>query len=781
MLSDEEATKALIFHTPLRRLYIFGFVASLLFFGGASLYTWFDLKGRAQTELRHQHALITTSVEDRLAQQASMLKILGQRLLEIGLLSNKHKGEQLLDKSLQENPVFIAYGLATPKGKLVLTSHNLRNKKLPNLLQSQQTSESFVRALQTQGLTVGRTYYFPELGKWIIPLRYAIRDNQGNTVAVMTAGIDLHGAYNLWSSYRIQRPFYLNVVKASNRKGESYNQYSQPLLYPNSLQKTYNNPIPRQMLRSSAAKITKATQVSMKTFMEQEKTAQYSFYNSLTQERMLIQAGYNKRYRIFTVLGVYYSYLWNTFSYYLGAYLLILLLFNIVHFVLFRHIDNKQHLSNLSLERQATHDALTSLPNRTLLKAEFSGWKRQHPDGFALLYLDLDNFKHVNDHYGHTIGDTLLIEVSQRLFQCCGSKAQLYRQGGDEFIILYPSAVIEEIQQAIEHCRERLNKVISIDNLEFKITSSYGVVTSELGSQDLEGMLSHADIAMYEAKRKQIPYTFFTESMLEESVERATIEKAMLPGLENEEFFLVYQPQIDAKDKSVLGVEVLLRWNSKEHGFIRPDKFIAVAETCGHINLLGEFVLKTAFKELKHLSTADKPLRISINASVHQILDNNFPKILNAQTQLHGISPANVVVEITESVFIEDINNTKKLLQRLQDDGYLISLDDFGTGYSSLSLINKLPIGEIKIDKSFVRDINTDENDRALIKSMIGIGQSLQIPVLAEGVEELDQAQTLKNFGCDSFQGYYFGKPMPQKDLEQYLQNYQPSEEKPLG
>ncbi|OOZ41016.1 hypothetical protein BOW53_05700 [Solemya pervernicosa gill symbiont] len=388
-----------------------------------------------------------------------------------------------------------------------------------------------------------------------------------------------------------------------------------------------------------------------------------------------------------------------------------------------------------------------------------------------LLYLDLDNFKLINDHYGHSVGDWALVELAKRLKESCSEETMLVRHGGDEFIMLMPFSDKSVLQHEIQRITYRLKEVIHVNALEFALSGSVGVGVAcpEEHENSLEGVLIKADLAMYEAKKVRNSYVFFTEEMQQLSDERAVIEEALHGALNNRQLFMVYQPQIDAESGCVVGVEALIRWQHPVLGFVPPDKFIAVAEASGQINPIGDFVIDTALKEIATIQAGFDPIRLSINVSVQQLVNEGFRARLKEKAAEYDINPTNLVIEITESLFIEDFEQIESLLVLIRNDGFGISLDDFGTGYSSLSVLRSLPINEVKVDQSFVRHILTDEHDRALIQSIIGIGQSLKIPTLAEGVEELEHARSLRGFGCNLFQGYYFARPMDIDALKEYL------------
>ncbi|MCU7877095.1 MAG: EAL domain-containing protein [Candidatus Thiodiazotropha sp. (ex Lucinoma borealis)] len=457
-------------------------------------------------------------------------------------------------------------------------------------------------------------------------------------------------------------------------------------------------------------------------------------------------------------------------------YFLVFLIFNSFLFMIVRYIDQVQKESKRVLEFQANHDQLTALPNRYYLEMCFPLWQERIGDRYSVFYLDMDNFKIINDRYGHSVGDAILVELARRLQSSCPEDTIVVRQGGDEFIMLAPYCDIKKLHQFAEIIISQLNKTIRIESLEFSLSGSIGVAISDRHNHALGELLQKADLAMYEAKRARSGFAFFSDKLQQISNERAFIEGALRNAMTNNQMYMVYQPQIHAESGLVVGVEALIRWIHPLRGMVPPDRFIPVAESSGQINAIGDFVIDTSFREISEIHSSYRSLRISVNVSVRQLLNEQFQSYLNSKSTEYGISPTNIVIEITESLFIEDLEQIYNLLMQIRNNGYNISLDDFGTGYSSLNVLRKLPINEIKVDKSFVHDILIDSQDNALIRSIIGIGRSLNIPTLAEGVEELEQVLSLKTYGCELFQGYFFAKPMNIENLKNYLIHFTPYE-----
>ncbi|WP_425511165.1 putative bifunctional diguanylate cyclase/phosphodiesterase [sulfur-oxidizing endosymbiont of Gigantopelta aegis] len=448
----------------------------------------------------------------------------------------------------------------------------------------------------------------------------------------------------------------------------------------------------------------------------------------------------------------------------------LLVLFNFVLYWIFRSNVHIQRKSKARLAFQATHDELTQLPNRRYLMDKFHEWKKQYHDQFSILFIDLNNFKAINDIHGHSVGDRVLIAIAERIKVSCQNSLKI-RQGGDEFIILNHHVEAEEIVKLSMRCLSELKKPIIIDGLEFVVSASIGTATAPQNGIDVDELLRKADMAMYEAKRTQSGMYAFSERLDEMQQRKAIIEAELGHALERQEF---YQPQVDAINHSLVGIETLIRWQNPKLGHVSPEEFIAVAEATGQIIEIGLYVLKTALHEISDLYQAadvEDDIRLSVNVSVRQLLSENFLQQFFEINIAFINSSIKLVVEITENLFIDDVDKAIAILESLQKAGIEISLDDFGTGYSSLNVLNKLPINELKIDKSFIRDILLDEQDKQLVRSIIDLGKSLCIPVLAEGVEEKEQADILNKYGCDLFQGYYFSRPLKKADLRQYIFN----------
>jgi diguanylate cyclase (GGDEF)-like protein/PAS domain S-box-containing protein len=433
--------------------------------------------------------------------------------------------------------------------------------------------------------------------------------------------------------------------------------------------------------------------------------------------------------------------------------------------MVFHDVSMARALS-LKMSHLAQHDGLTDLPNRVLLNDRLSqaiALGRRHQQRLAVLFLDLDRFKHINDSLGHDFGDRVLRIVAQRLLHCVRSSDTVSRQGGDEFVI-----VLSEIAHALdaEVCATKILTALSapfyIDQHELYITASIGIATYPDDGREADGLLKHADLAMHHAKSQgSNNYQFFEASMNARAAERQSLENGLRHAIERHEFVLHYQSKIDLASGAIIGVEALLRWAHPERGLILPGQFMAIAEGSGLIVPIGRWVLNEACAHTRAWRDAGLPaLRLAINTSAVELRTKGFVTGVHTTLTQAGLEPGDLELELTETFLLQDVDSTTRVLGELKDVGVQLALDDFGTGYASLSHLRRFPIDSLKIDRSFVRDITMDSADASIVRAVIGMGNSLGMQVVAEGVETAEQFHFLRQQGCPEGQGYYFSQPL---------------------
>ncbi|WP_304543609.1 EAL domain-containing protein [Sulfurimonas microaerophilic] len=437
------------------------------------------------------------------------------------------------------------------------------------------------------------------------------------------------------------------------------------------------------------------------------------------------------------------------------------------------------------IERQAKYDILTDIPNRLTLNEqiehEIIRYKR-HRIIFAVLFLDLDHFKNINDSLGHAIGDKLLIEIAHRLREIIRDEDIVARLGGDEFVILLPDLSLEQKSAAnkAEHVSkkiyESLAKPIILDGHTLNISTSIGITLVNSENNNADDILKHADIAMYQAKKDGRGVSRFYQQQMDIWIKRRLeLENGLRDSLFNGELQVYFQPIVEFKSGKIIGAEALLRWNSNEFGPVSPEEFIPVAEESGLIVQIGDFVMTKAFEQFvkwkKESKGAESLQKIAINISVRQFNRIDFIANIKRSIEATTIAPENVEIEIVESIIIDDVKIAKEKMQELRSLGIKLSIDDFGTGYSSLSYLKQLPFTTLKIDKSFVKDINIDVEDNELIETILNIAKRFKLEVVAEGVETYEQSLFLSEKECDFFQGYYCSKAVNGEEFTKLLNN----------
>jgi diguanylate cyclase (GGDEF)-like protein len=434
---------------------------------------------------------------------------------------------------------------------------------------------------------------------------------------------------------------------------------------------------------------------------------------------------------------------------------------------------SERRLASEELAYQAQHDPLTDLPNRTYLRHELqealrSGKRTQQP--LALLMMDLDRFKEVNDTFGHLYGDQLLQQVAERLKKVVGSAGTLARLGGDEFGLLLPTG---DANAAIDVARRLLTSLeafFPIDGHRVALGASVGIALFPDHAADSETLLRYADVAMYVAKRAGGGLEVYSAEQDRHSADRVALAGELRQAIDEGQLVLFYQPTIDCATRRIKGVEALVRWQHPRRGLISPDQFIPLAEESGVINALTHFVLDAALLQCRRWLDAGIDLTVSVNLSMRNLHDPQLPETIGRMLADAGVEPERLNLEITESTIMADPERALAVLQELRALGVRMAIDDFGTGYSSMSYLKGLAVDALKIDKSFVQNLASDRSDRAIVRSTVELAHNLGLQVVAEGVEDTISYEQLARLGCDLAQGYYMGRPMPVADLEQWLE-----------
>ncbi|WP_180236512.1 bifunctional diguanylate cyclase/phosphodiesterase [Marinicella litoralis] len=705
----------------------------------------------------------------------ALFRLTGERLLELGLFSNNPESITLLDNLLDHNQALVGMTVANPQGDIILSSSNIDKEEFSNLLEQEETQLSFIQAMNSDALVMGRTYFSTEYNDWIVPINYRILNKNKEVVAVLSNGIKVKGNHSPWQNNNEDSALRVSVMDSNY-----YFQFAS-FVEADGLEALYSQPVKDIYLTMFSDSLFQQTGYTLKEFMTKNHGTVVMEYLNHTGELLIGAFSYDLKYGHF----IFTTHKKSALTYKLMIPFVwlssLILAFNIVLFYLFRNFSRLQRNSKADLEFQSQQDQLTSLPNLRYLSRHFAQWKKQNGEQYSVIFIDLDNFKNSNDIHGHPVGDQILIEVARRL-KLFFKMGLCVRQGGDEFIVITPYS---NKDSTIELCNDfllTLKQPIKVEELEFSIRASIGIAHSPVDGEADETLLRKADIAMYEAKRLKCGVYVFNQQLDKKNARSAMIGKELNHALEKGEFSLVYQPQIDVVSKNVIGVEVLLRWHNEILHQVSPYEFIPIAESTGAILDIGNFVFEKAFEEFEDICneivknnkkyTQANPFRLSINVSILQLSNENFLSNLFDLINKYDCENAKLMLEITETLIIENPRKIGTILEKIRQSGIEVSLDDFGTGYSSLSYLTKLPINELKIDQSFIHGLTTKKTNLTLVKSIINLGNSLGIKVLAEGVETNEELMILKNLKCQFIQGYYFSKPLNKTNLMNFLKEH---------
>jgi diguanylate cyclase (GGDEF)-like protein/PAS domain S-box-containing protein len=442
--------------------------------------------------------------------------------------------------------------------------------------------------------------------------------------------------------------------------------------------------------------------------------------------------------------------------------------------IVFHDVSTARALS-LKMSYLAQHDSLTDLPNRILFSdrlTEAIAMAHRYRRKLAVLYLDVDRFKHINDSLGHDIGDRLLQSMAARLHACVRSSDTVSRQGGDEFVVLLSEVThVQDAAVSAEKILHTLRTPHRIDQHDLHLTVSIGIANYPDDGTEAEVLMRNADFAMYHAKENgRNNYQFFQPEMNVRAVERQSLENGLRHAMERQEFVLHYQPKMNLQTGAIIGVEALIRWRHPQRGLVPPAQFIPVADECGFIVPIGRWVLREACRQARAWHSAGlMPTRLAVNISAVELRDKDFVAGVRSILTETGLAPHYLELELTETFLLQDSKSTAVVLQALKDLGVGLALDDFGTGYSSLSYLKRFSIDTLKIDQSFVRDMTTDADDASIVSAVISMGKSLHMRVVAEGVETREQLAFLQEQSCPEGQGYYFGRPVSAGEFTQLL------------
>lgn len=742
--------------------YILTLTATIIF-AMTVYFKWQNIYQKHQTSQEKIAELMANATHSLFDTQERLMDILGVTIREDQHYLGNTDNIEKYSKTLMENPDIVAFGVTTPEGDFIYASSDKNPNNIPNIAQQPESHNSFMESLSSKGMVFGRTYFSPPLQKWAMPLRKTVRDAKGNPLFVMTTLFKLTSTFDkLMSNVHNRQNFIVSVVRDSDLY-QQYNSRGQ-----DEYNRSYQTPFPKASLDLIYETIFNDYHLGLKELKNDELLVSFN-YKDTNGVNFLTSIKYNQTYKLWIIIHTPLETIIEDFLQTVLLYFIVFIILGMFFFFLFRLIANAEEKRRNDLLFQATHDPLTTLPNHSYLHQNIFQWTYKNAPAFALFYIDMDHFKNINDSFGHQFGDYVLVEIAKRLRAMVDDSSYIIRYGGDEFIVMTHLHKHADILTFANRMIDSLSNPYHINDFHFNIGASIGIALYPEHGENLDMLLRASDIALSESKKVKNSAYIFANEMQEGFLKNVKIEQELHKAIHQNELSMAYQPQVDAQG-FVCGVEALLRWNSPSLGYVPPNHFIPLAEASGLMPKLGRFIIERACTEIKELhQSLGHSFQLSINISVRQFMDPGFLehllKIVD-QTQMHRLA---ITLEVTENLFIEDMHYILPLLQYIRELGIQISMDDFGTGYSSLSMLRKLPIDELKIDKSFVDELGKDEASSKMVQNIIAIGKNFDMHILAEGVETKEQKDILTLFGCDRFQGYYFAKPLPKEELLIFL------------
>lgn len=739
-------------------------VSTLLLVWG--LYSqWQEINKRHQLGQRSQVLIISSAMHALLNSQETLLTLSGRQSLFHWDLGQIEAADAILHQTLDINADAAGYVLldadrnpvvqqwrAPPTGQIYLTQALIEH------------ADCDASAEHSGTMVTGRPFQTEVLNRWLLPVCKAIADGDALSDGFITAALLLQGSDSFIGGQVVLGP--TNIVQVIRESD------LQPILWATSLDLPSGFlalPISSSLYQQATQSAERLSGQSVAEIRAGGQPARYTIINSWGQQ--IGMAIHNPRYRFWVLTQTSRSELiaqlkttsWVYGSIYFGVLLIFL--------TLLMAINRAERKRRQELVYQASHDMLTRLPNRQSMTSDFEQMKQRYGADFALLFVDMDHFKAVNDGFGHIQGDKLLTQLGQRLMNFSVADERVARVGGDEFVLMTPETASNALLQRASSLVAQLTAPYQVGEIHFELGCSVGIAKISESGASLSDALRAADVAMYAAKRDPSSVRMFQPAMGQHYLENIQIEQRFRQAVEAGHLYMCYQMQMDAEER-IIGIEALARWDDPELGPIEPQRFIAIAETSGFLGLVGDHILDCCMKDARVLDQElDQSLRLAINISVRQFLQVGFATRLIERIQQAGLNRIQPLIEITESLFIEDHQTVMNEVQAIRQAGISVALDDFGTGYSSLSLLRNLPVDELKIDKSFVANLEIDSGSQKLIQSIVVIGQNYELFVVAEGVETRRQFDILREAGCDAFQGYLFARPMRLEKLHEAIKS----------
>lgn len=742
----------------LRSLFLTFLVLVLVLYVAALATRWRLVLQENRSQLSYVVSMLSQSVRMTATTHESLLRGLGGELVARGALQQPERGRALIERYQRVDAGMAGFGLARADGQLLLVSTLPPGTSLPDLRASPESAASFDEAVAQDRLVWGRPYYMKALARWVVPLRVPVQDEQGQTLAVMTAGYGIFGGTAAWANIQLPAGVHVGLVR-----DDGYLLYQSPLDRdgdPGRIERIFGVPQPAQDLQTYQAL---ADRPDFGTFEH------VSFQGG---GRRFMAAQHLDETQLWAIAHVERGKLvreWLVGSLLPSALVLIVLG---VGRVVYRRASRRLAESEAVLRYRAAHDTLTGLPNRSLLHAEFE--QRAAGGGevrLALMLLDLNGFKEINDTLGHHAGDALLQQIGPRLQRAvAGHQGLVARLGGDEFAVLVTLPEESAVLALARWLVAELRRPFDVQGMSLEVSAALGLAFYPRDGRDSHALLRAADVAMYRAKQRTSAIEIYKPQHDQHTPQRLTLLTELGDAIQRGELVLHYQPKLELGSGRVRGFEALVRWNHPRKGLLPPSEFMPAVEVSDAIHRLTETVLSQALAQQRiWREQFDQPMSVAVNLSPRNLIGTDIVSVLQLLMSFHGTGPDELELEITESSVLIDPVHAARTLQSIAALGVRISVDDFGTGYSSLSALQQLPIHALKVDRSFVGDLVRNEQNAAIVRSIVTMAHNLKLSVVAEGVEDEATLAALQAMGCDQAQGYFISRPRAWPEIEAWL------------
>ncbi|HLS05597.1 MAG TPA: EAL domain-containing protein [Wenzhouxiangella sp.] len=733
-------------------------VATVLLVWGV-LVQWDEIVDRHQLRQRAQLSTISIAVHSVFSGQETVLSLLSDQLLVHHHFGQEDAIRVLLDSMLEINKNAAGYGMVDGEGRILMMDLRPGFREIPGLENRLVEKAACDETGTGSTIAVGESFRVEQTGDWIIPMCKAVADEPGQAGGRHMVGALVHGEANSFFD-DVAVLGRTNVIQVLHEKS------LRPILWASSghVPEDYlARPVPDNTYKSAVASAEKTSGKTLDEIRASSRPFPYQTDAGLGYQYGM--AGYDSRYGFWVLTQTARKEL-------LGELRQIGLIYTSIYLVALSGIlavlvviARAERRRRSDLEYQARHDLLTGLPSRQHLMTEFLHMYGRHGKNMSLLFVDLDNFKSINDGFGYAYGDLLLKQVGQRLQAAISAQDRVARVGGDEFAVLVPESQQAALKQRCRAIHAELTRPYMINGLRFETGCSIGIARMQEAGPTFNEALRAGDIAMYAAKRRRVMTAVFRPAMGRNYLENIHIEQSLRAAIKKERIRVVYQPLVDSEER-IVSVEALARWEDEELGEIPPQKFVSVAERAGLIGHLGEYIIDRCLRDARKIEqTLKSGLGLSINASPRQFQNDRFARMLVKRVSEAGLQFVKPSLEITESLFMGNSASIRNDLKAIRAAGIRVSLDDFGTGYSSLSMLLQLPIDELKIDKRFIDQMSASGGSRALVEGIIAIGHQHGLKVVAEGIENRAKFDLLRGAGCDVFQGFLFARPKSLDDL----------------